>query len=104
MMVKYHLAMLHKELAMSEERTTYQQAERQVAVMNQITVFHSSPSDFLHTQEESKTKQFCLIYKNVIRRVAASARQRVIGICQLCIRGIILYFKLLYIIIYNNYI
>ena len=26
---KYHLAMLHRELAMSEERTTYQQAERQ---------------------------------------------------------------------------
>ena len=25
---KYHLAMLHRELAMSEERTTYQQAER----------------------------------------------------------------------------
>lgn len=28
---KYHLAMLHRELAMSEERTTYQQAERQAA-------------------------------------------------------------------------
>ena len=26
---KYHIAMLHRELAMSEERTTYQQAERQ---------------------------------------------------------------------------
>ena len=50
---KYHLAMLHRELAMSEERTTYQQAERQAAMMNQMTVFHSSPSDFLHTQEES---------------------------------------------------
>ena len=25
---KYHLAMLHRQLAMSEERTTYQQAER----------------------------------------------------------------------------
>ena len=50
---KYHLAMLHRELAMSEERMTYQQAERQAAMMNQMTVFHSSPSDFLHTQEES---------------------------------------------------
>ena len=50
---KYHLAMLHRELAMSEEQTTYQQAERQAAMMNQITVFHSSPSDFMHTQEES---------------------------------------------------
>ena len=50
---KYHLAMLHRELAMSEERTTYQRAERQAAMMNQITVFQSSPSDFLHTQEES---------------------------------------------------
>ena len=50
---KYHLAMLHRELAMSEERTTYQRAELQAAMMNQITVFQSSPSDFLHTQEES---------------------------------------------------
>ena len=50
---KYHLAMLHRELAMSEEKTTYQQAERQAAMMNQMTLFHSSPSDFLHTQEES---------------------------------------------------
>ena len=50
---KYHLAMLHRQLAMSEEQTTYQQAERQAAMMNQMTLFHSSPSDFLHTQEES---------------------------------------------------
>jgi len=50
---KYHLAMLHRELAMSEEETTYQQAERQAEIMNQMTLFHSSPSDFLHTQEES---------------------------------------------------
>ncbi len=50
---KYHLAMLHRELAMSEERTTYQQAERTANMMNQITVFHSSPSDFMHTYEES---------------------------------------------------
>ena len=50
---KYHLAMLHRELAMSEERTTYQQAECQAAMMNQMTIFHSSPADFLHTQEES---------------------------------------------------
>lgn len=50
---KFHLAMLHRQLAMSEEWTTYQQAERQAAMMNQITIFHSSPSDFLHTQEES---------------------------------------------------
>ena len=45
--------MLHRELAMSEEQTTYQQAERQAAMMNQITVFHSSLSDFMHSQEES---------------------------------------------------
>lgn len=50
---KYHLAMLHRELAMSEERTTYQQAERTAVMTNQITVFHSSPSDFMHTREES---------------------------------------------------
>ena len=50
---KYHLAMLHRQLAMSEEETTYQQAERQAEMMNQMTLFHSSPSDFLHTQEAS---------------------------------------------------
>lgn len=50
---KYHLVMLYRELVMSEERTTYQQAERQAEMMNQITLFHSTPSDFLHTQEES---------------------------------------------------
>ena len=32
---KYHLAMLHRQLAMSEEQTTYQQAERQAAMINQ---------------------------------------------------------------------
>jgi len=50
---KYHLAMLHRELAFCEERTTYQQAERSADIMNQITIFHSSPSDFLHTKDES---------------------------------------------------
>lgn len=50
---KYHLAMLHRQLAMSEEETTYQQAERQAEMMNQMTLFHSLPSDFLHTQDES---------------------------------------------------
>ena len=50
---KYHQAMLYRQLAMSEEQTTYQQAERQAAMMNQMTMFHSSPSDFLHTQEKS---------------------------------------------------
>ena len=50
---KYHLAMDYRQLAMSEEQTTYQQAERQAEMMNQMTLFHSSPSDFLHTQDES---------------------------------------------------
>ena len=50
---KYHLAMLHRELFMSEEKTSYQQAERMAAMMNQLTIIHSSPSDFLQTKEES---------------------------------------------------
>jgi len=50
---KHHLVMLYRELVMSEEQTTYQQAERQAEMMNQITVFQSSPLDFLHTQEQS---------------------------------------------------
>ena len=59
---KYHLAMLHRQLAMSEEQTTYQQAERQAALMNQMTIFHSSPTDFMHTQEES-TDESIATYK-----------------------------------------
>lgn len=50
---KYHLAMLHRELFVSEEKTSYQQADRMAAMMNQMTVVHSSPSDFLQTKEES---------------------------------------------------
>ena len=50
---KYLLAMLHRELFMSEEKTSYQQAVRMAAMMNQLTIIHSSPSDFLHTKEES---------------------------------------------------
>ena len=50
---KYHLAMLHREMFMSEEMTSYQQAERMAGMMNQLTVFHSYPSDFLHTKEKS---------------------------------------------------
>lgn len=53
---KYHLAMQHRQMAMSEKRTNYQQAERIANMMNQITIFHSSPSDFMHTQEESTDK------------------------------------------------
>ena len=31
---KYHLIMLHRQLAMSEERTSFQQAERTADMMN----------------------------------------------------------------------
>ena len=78
---KYHLAMLHRQLAMSEERTSYQQAERQAAMMNQMTIFHSSPKDFLrpcgskrpelermHTQEES-TDESIATYREFKRLV-----------------------------------
>ena len=65
---KYHLVMLLRQLAMSEERTTYQQAERQAAMMNQMTLFHSSPSDFMHTQEES-TDESIETYKEYKRMV-----------------------------------
>ena len=65
---KYHLAMLHRELAMSEEQTTYHQAERQAAMMNQMTIFHSSPADFMHTQEES-TDESIATYREFKRLV-----------------------------------
>ena len=65
---KYHLMMDYRQLAMSEERTTYQQAERQAAMMNQMTLFHSSPSDFMHTQEESTDESIntYLVYKRMV--------------------------------------
>ena len=65
---KYHLAMLHRQLAISEEQTTYQQAERQAEMMNQMTLFHSSPSDFLHTQDESTNESIdtYLEYKQLL--------------------------------------
>ena len=50
---KYNLVRLHRELFMSEENTSYQQAEQMAAMMNQMTIIHSSPSDFLHQKEES---------------------------------------------------
>ena len=65
---KYHLAMLHRQLAMSEEWTTYQQAERQAAMMNQMSIFHSSPSDFMHTQEKS-TDESIATYREFKRLV-----------------------------------
>lgn len=65
---KYHLAMLHRQLAMSEEQTTYQQAEWSAAMMNQMTIFHSSPADFMHTQEES-TDESIATYREFKRLV-----------------------------------
>ena len=59
---KYHLMMLHRQLAMSEERTSFQQAERTADMMKKMTVFHSSPTDFLHTQEQS-TDESIDVYK-----------------------------------------
>ena len=69
---KYHLAMLHRELAFSKERTTYQQAEQSADIMNQITIFHSSPSDFLHTQDESIDESIdtYLEYKKLVEKYA----------------------------------
>ena len=66
---KYHLMMLHRELTMSEEQTSYQQAERTADMMNKMTVFHSSPTDFLHTQEQS-TDESIDVYKEYKQLVA----------------------------------
>lgn len=72
---KYHLAMLHRQLAMSEERATYQQAERSAAMMNQMTIFHSSPADFMHTQEES-TDESIATYREFKRLVEEYADEQ----------------------------
>ena len=66
---KYHLMMLYRQLAMSEERTSFKQAERTADMMNQITIFHSSPTDFLHTQEQS-TDESIDVYKEYKQLVA----------------------------------
>ena len=66
---KYHLMMLHRQLAMSEERTSFQQAERTADMMKKMTVFHSSPTDFLHTQEQS-TDESIDVYKEYKQLVA----------------------------------
>ena len=61
--------MLHRQLSMSEERTSFQQAERTADMMNKMTVFHSSPTDFLHTQEQS-TDESIDVYKEYKQLVA----------------------------------
>ena len=66
---KYHLMMLYRQLAMSEEQTSFQQAERMADMMNKMTVFHSSPTDFLHTQEQS-TDESIDVYKEYKQLVA----------------------------------
>ena len=66
---KYHLMMLHRQLAMSEERTSFKQAERTADMMNKMTIFHSSPTDFLHNQEQS-TDESIDVYKEYKQLVA----------------------------------
>jgi hypothetical protein len=61
--------MLYRQLAMSEEWTSFQQAERTADMMNKMTVFHSSPTDFLHTQEQS-TDESIDVYKEYKQLVA----------------------------------
>lgn len=55
---KYHLAMLHRQLAMSEEHTTYQQAERQAAIMDQIT-------NFIFYKRQKHEKSFIYLVKKI---------------------------------------
>ena len=66
---QYHLMMPHRQSAMSEERTSFQQAERTADMMNKMTVFHSSPTDFLHTQEQSADESID-VYKEYKQLVA----------------------------------
>lgn len=50
---KYHLMMLHREATLRNEHISYVKAEQTADVMNQMTIFHSSPKDFMHTPDES---------------------------------------------------
>ena len=49
---KYHLMMDYRRLAMSKHQMTYQEAERQAEMMNQITIVHHSAADFLDTPDD----------------------------------------------------
>ena len=49
---KYHLMMDYRQLAMSKHQLTYQEAERQAEMMNQITIVHHSAADFLDTPDD----------------------------------------------------
>ena len=49
---KYHLMMDYRQLAMSKHQMTYQEAERQAEMMNQITIVHHSAADFLETPDD----------------------------------------------------
>jgi len=49
---KYHLMMDYRQLAMSKYQMTYQEAERQAEMMNQITIVHHSAADFLDTLDD----------------------------------------------------
>jgi len=48
---KYHLMMDYRQLAMSNHQMTYQEAECQAEMMNQITIVHHSAADFLETPD-----------------------------------------------------
>ena len=63
---KYHLMMDYRQLAMSNYQMTYQQAERQAAMMNQITIVHHSPADFMETPED-RTNNSIDTYKSAQR-------------------------------------
>lgn len=49
---KFHLMMDYRQLAMSKHQMTYQEAERQAGMMNQITIVHHSATDFLDTPDD----------------------------------------------------
>ena len=48
---KYHLMMDYRQLALSKYQMTYQEAERQAEMMNQITIVHHTAADFLETPD-----------------------------------------------------
>ena len=49
---KYHLMMDSRKLAMSNYQMTFLEAERRADLMNEITIVHHSPKDFLETPED----------------------------------------------------
>ena len=69
---KFHLMMLHRQLAMSTYQMSYQEAERQAEMMNRMTIVNFSAKDFLDTPNDNVNNSIdtYLEYKRLLNEYA----------------------------------